>query len=357
MTGKGGGKGSVDPVAYLGLEDIFKSATSEKRMVISIVSRTDELREKKKPGANKDELEAVNPESSQEEQDKTREWLKRTVGWTCNKGKKPEQANQDCLSILSVEGDFALYGVYDGHGPSGHWVSEFACTKLPQIFLQQRKDGATPREAFVTAFKLTQELIEKTDNIDAEMSGTTCTMAFHDLKAQKLWLSHVGDSRSIIGNAAGGKGVALTVDHKPDLPEEKARIERADPPGRVIFDGFFNYRVFAMSGMYPGLNMSRALGDCVAHKQAGLSAEPDIREVDLADQEKPLGGSGDRVLILCTDGVWEFIDDDEALKQALEKGIGGLADEGYRRWLRDSDNEISDDITGIMVRLKGSSAT
>merc|ERR1719367_2007765 len=84
-------------------------------MVIAIVSRTDELREKKKPGANKDELEAVNPESSQEEQDKTREWLKRTVGWTCNKGKKPEQANQDCLSILSVEEDFALYGVYDGH--------------------------------------------------------------------------------------------------------------------------------------------------------------------------------------------------------------------------------------------------
>lgn len=355
--GKGGGKGSVDPIAQLGLEEIFSTAAKAKKMAIAVASKTDELREKKKPGANKDELEAVNPESSREEQDRTREWLKRTVDWTCNKGKKPEQANQDCLSILTVEGDFALYGVYDGHGPSGHWVSEFACTKLPQIFLQQMKDGATPREAFTVAFKTTQDLIEKTENIDAEMSGTTCTMAFHDFRQEKLVLAHVGDSRSIIGNAKGGKAVPLTIDHKPDLPEEKARIERADPPGRVIFDGFFNYRVFAMSGMYPGLNMSRALGDCVAHKQAGLTAEPDIKEVDLADQEKPLGGSGDRVLILCTDGVWEFIDDNEALKQALEKGIGGLADEGYQRWLKDSDNEISDDITGIMVRLKGSSVT
>merc|ERR1719422_1414134 len=60
-------------------------------MVIAIVSRTDELREKKKPSANKDELVALKPESSREEQEKTREWLQSAVEWTCNKGKKPEQ--------------------------------------------------------------------------------------------------------------------------------------------------------------------------------------------------------------------------------------------------------------------------
>lgn len=68
----------------------------------------------------------------------------------------------------------------------------------------------------------------------------------------------------------------MTEDHKPSLPAEKRRIEKNG--GRVIFDGFFNHRVFAKDRMYPGLNMSRALGDTVAHREAGLCAVPDIRE-------------------------------------------------------------------------------
>lgn len=53
--------------------------------------------------------------------------------------------------------------------------------------------------------------------------------------------------------------IDLTMDHKPDHPAERSRIEQAG--GRVVFDGFYNYRVYARSGKYPGLNMSRALGD------------------------------------------------------------------------------------------------
>lgn len=345
----------------LGLEEVLSAAAEEKKRAIAVVSRTDELKEKKRAFASKDELIAFAPQLSKEEQAATKQWLQGTVGWSCNKGKKPEQANQDCMSLLVVEDDFALYGVYDGHGPLGHFVSEYACTNLPHIFLSLCREGQTPDKAFNNAFISVQKLIEKESQekrIDAEMSGSTCTMAYHCMKSQRLWLSHVGDSRSIIGSAEGKEAMALTVDHKPDLPEEKKRIESANPPGRVIFDGFFNHRVFAKSGMYPGLNMSRALGDCVAHRMAGLTAVPDIKEIDLANST--VGGDGERLLILCTDGVWEFINDDEALSCAhgamgggtpLMSGIGALAKLGYDRWLADSDDEISDDITGIMVRL------
>lgn len=367
MKGKGGGKGSDDGAQQLGLEEIFKSAVSENKKVIAVVSKTDELKEKKRAFANKDEVVVFSPEAGKEEQANTKAWLSNTVAWTCNKGKKPEQANQDCLSILVVESDFALYGVYDGHGPLGHFVSEFACRTLPQLFLQQLKEGIDPNKAFMTSFLSVQKLIEEETaqkNMDAEMSGSTCTMAYHCMKSQKLWLAHVGDSRSICGSANGKICSPLTIDHKPDLEKEKHRIENADPPGRVIFDGFFNHRVFAKTGMYPGLNMSRALGDCVAHRMAGLTAEPDILEVDLTSSE--YGGTDDRVLILCTDGVWEFIENDEALAEALrnskgdraggpmnlQKGINALAKLGYDRWLHDSDNEISDDITGIMISLR-----
>jgi len=358
---KGKGKGDEDPVATLGLEEYFKAAAEGSKRVVAVASRTDELKEKKRAFATKDEIIGYGLGMSKEEQAQSKAWLQSSVGWTCNKGKKPEQANQDCFSILVVEGDFALYGVYDGHGPLGHFVSEYACKTLPQLFLQKIKDGEDPGKAFAVCFSEIQKLIEgksEAKEFDAEMSGTTCTMAYHCMKSQKLWLSHVGDSRSIMGSAAGDKVDALTIDHKPDLEKERKRIESADPPGRVIFDGFFNHRVFAKTGMYPGLNMSRALGDCVAHRMAGLTAEPDVLEIDLATTD--LGGTSDRMLILCTDGVWEFIEDGEAFSVALKatgadgnlgKGISALGKLGYDRWLQDSDNEISDDITGIMVRL------
>lgn len=361
---KGKGKGDEDNLTTLGLAVYFDAAVSENKRVVAVASKTDELKEKKRAFAIKDEIIAYVPATSKEEQALSKAWLQSSVGWTCNKGKKPEQANQDCLSIMVVEEDFALYGVYDGHGPMGHFVSEYACKTLPQIFLEKVKAGEDPGKAFELSFPEIQKLIEKKSEdkelkeFDAEMSGSTCTMAYHCMKSQKLWLAHVGDSRSVIGSAAGDVCSGLTIDHKPDLPKEKARIEGADPPGRVIWDGFFNHRVFAKTGMYPGLNMSRALGDCVAHRMAGLTAEPDVLEIDLASTD--LGGDGDRLLILCTDGVWEFIENEEAFKVALDstgkdgdlqKGISALGRLGYDRWLADSENEISDDITGIMVRL------
>merc|ERR1712176_556333 len=126
-------------------------------------------------------------------------------------------------------------------------------------------------------------------------------MAYHDLKGQKITIAHVGDSRGVIGmvkNTMAKKKLHkcedLTVDHKPDLKKERERIENSDPPGRVVFDGFYNYRVFAKAGMYPGLNMSRALGDVTAHKEAGLTAEPDINVIDL----KTFAADSDLVVML-----------------------------------------------------------
>ncbi len=36
-----------------------------------------------------------------------------------------ESPNQDSFSLLRVEGKFDVYGIYDGHGPKGHDVSNF----------------------------------------------------------------------------------------------------------------------------------------------------------------------------------------------------------------------------------------
>merc|ERR1712146_639571 len=103
-------------------------------------------------------------------------------------------------------------------------------------------------------------------------------------------------------------------------------------------------------GMYPGLNMSRAFGDIIAHKEAGLTEMPDIKEI-------PLHNLNGYQLLLCSDGVWEFIESKEAfdiLKQQTPDGRTGvnvLVKQSWDRWMKDSDNEIADDITAVLLQV------
>jgi len=97
--------------------------------------------------------------------------------------------------------------------------------------------------------------------------------------------------------------VELTKDHKPELKEEKRRIEKSG--GQVVYDGFANHRVYAKGGRYPGLNMSRSLGDLMGQYDAGISHEPTVTEYKLGQEHE--------LLLCCSDGVWEFIDNQEAV--------------------------------------------
>jgi serine/threonine protein phosphatase PrpC len=280
------------------------------------------------------------------------------LGHTCRKGLKPESPNQDSWSVMQVDGDFAIYGVYDGHGQRGHDVSNFVKDNLPKLILRdQRWKTADMLPMLSDCFKRTQSLVSAADRmkkLSAKMSGTTASVVIHNYKESKLFVAHVADSTVVLGSYKGGKwqGIALTRDHKPNLSDEKARIEKAG--GRVVFDGYANHRVYAKNGRYPGLNMSRCLGDLMGHQDAGCSCEPEVNEVPLKPE--------DRVLLVCSDGVWEFISPEEAVlmvgdmsnnpQQAADK----LAKEAWDRWIREEGGAVVDDITAILIYLKPNNA-
>jgi len=205
-------------------------------------------------------------------------------------------------------------------------------------------------------FKKTQSLIstmDRTKKLNAQMSGTTASVVVHDHNEKKIFVSHVADSTVVLGSWENAekktlKATALTRDHKPNLKDERARIEKAG--GRVIFDGYTNHRVYAKNGRYPGLNMSRCLGDLLGHADAGCSCEPEVSEKQLNDL--------DHVLLLCSDGVWEFMTPLEAVNfmvgvnpgnamQAAEK----LAKEAWDRWIQEEGGAVVDDITVVLVLL------
>jgi len=290
------------------------------------------------------------------------------IGVACKKGLKPESPNQDSFSLVYNSDEFLLTGVYDGHGAHGHHVSHFVKDILPKLLLNDPNRIKNPKAAFLDSFQRCQRLIEHSDkqgSLQAMMSGTTVTLVYIPLDARnkgKVWVAHCGDSRvAMISHIPGTnssnpnslltlyprqvQGRNCTEDHKPSIPAEKRRIEEAG--GRVIFDGFYNHRVFARGQMYPGLNMSRALGDIVGHREAGLSGVPEVTELTIT--------SSDVAMLLCTDGVWEFVSAEDAAKECAGKGVQraveDLARQSWDHWMADSENEISDDITAVIVEF------
>jgi len=276
-------------------------------------------------------------------------------GYTCRKGLKPESPNQDSWFILKVEGGFTMYAVFDGHGQKGHDVSNYVKENLPKMIVKDSRFRTDEMTQMLTdVFKKTQSLVSTADRmkkLSAQMSGTTATVVVHDENLKTLTVAHVADSSAVLGRYTSEKkleAIALTRDHKPNLKDEKARIERSG--GRVVFDGYANHRIYAKNARYPGLNMSRCIGDLLGHQDCGIIAEPEVSKRDISDQ--------DAVLLVCSDGVWEFINGLEAVtivmnyppKQAMA-AAEKLAKEAWDRWITEEGGAVVDDITVVLVFL------
>lgn len=281
------------------------------------------------------------------------------MGFTCRKGLKPESPNQDSWMVMKVDGDFAIYGVFDGHGQKGHDVSNFVKENLPKLIIKdQRFKTPDMPQMLKDSFKKMQSLIVTADRmkkVSAQLSGTTATIAVHDFEKKKITVAHVADSTCCLSSFKDDSkktflGKPLTRDHKPELPDEKQRIESNG--GRVVFDGYANHRIYAKNGRYPGLNMSRCLGDLLGHADAGVSCEPEIGEFSVGDN--------DHILFLCSDGVWEFITPQEAADicspyvdhTKAMTAADKLAKEAWDRWIREEGGAVVDDITAVLIYLQ-----
>ena len=77
--------------------------------------------------------------------------------------------------------------------------------------------------------------------------------------------------------------------------------------------------------------MSRSLGDCLAHS-VGVSCEAEVDEITLT--------SDDKIIIIASDGVWEFLSNEEVAnivapyfaKGAPESAANALVKAAFNRW-------------------------
>ncbi|CAG9316990.1 unnamed protein product [Blepharisma stoltei] len=270
------------------------------------------------------------------------------IAVACKKGLKPNYPNQDDFAII-IDEDFYYFGVFDGHGQDGHEVSSYVKHKLPtQIMEHELFEIDLLRTITESYLKINQNLEKigtaKNGEFDTLISGTTATSII--IRKNRLYIGHVGDSRAILGikGENGYEALRLTIDHKPMLPEEKKRIEAKKGQVRRL-DNDIPYRVFVKDQNYPGLSTSRALGDVIA-QQVGVIPNPQTAEMEI--------NVNTEYLILCSDGVWEFLSDQEALDivasygRNVEMAVEALATLSYEKWI-ENEKDISDDITVIVA--------
>jgi len=136
----------------------------------------------------------------------------------------------------------------------------------------------------------------------ADCSGTTACTVLLELCTGRLWVANVGDSRAIL--CRGGRALALSIDHKADLPCESERIRKA---GGMNANVVFVHAMlcFVINRRVMGeLAVSRAIGDrdFKENKVELIIAEPDTTEECILDS--------DTFLLLASDGLYDVMTND-----------------------------------------------
>lgn len=134
-----------------------------------------------------------------------------------------------------------------------------------------------------------------------------------------MYVINIGDSRAVIGRG-DRTAAALSTDHKPERPDEKARIERAG--GHVLKYGPV-YRVTTAAALaweqakikkgpapiQPAI--ARTFGDhSLKAPVAILISTPEIQRVTIQDD--------DIVVLLGCDGIWDVLSNQQAVDTALK---------------------------------------
>jgi len=201
----------------------------------------------------------------------------------------------------------ALFMTLDGHGQEGDRVAEFAMRQIVISLEKHPQLNTDPVSALKEAFVTTNTALMLTP-IKYMTSGTTVVAVY--VTGNTFYIANVGDSRAVMAQSTEGsekyKAKMLSRDHKPDCPDEMKRItdwggfvQPSPEPGitaRVWLDAEFTLI---------GLAMARSIGDH-AVKNVGVIPEPDVYSHELVPEDK--------FLILASDGVWEFMENLEAVE-------------------------------------------
>ncbi|OMP11453.1 phosphatase 2C (PP2C)-like protein [Corchorus olitorius] len=286
--------------------------------------------------------------------------------------------NQDCAIVweeFGCQADMLFCGIFDGHGPWGHFVAKKVRESMPPSLLcnwqetlaQSSLDPDIDLESdkkhqrfhiwkhsyLKTCAAVDQEL-EHYRKIDSFYSGTTALTIVR--QGDLIYVANIGDSRAVLATTSDDGNliaVQLTVDFKPNLPQEAERIIQCK--GRVfcMHDEPGVHRIWLPNEETPGLAMSRAFGDyCI--KDYGLISVPEVTQRHIT--------SKDQFVVLATDGVWDVVSNQEAIQIVSStpdkaKAAKRLVECAVHAWKKKRKGIAMDDISAICLFFHSSSSS
>jgi len=282
-----------------------------------------------------------------------------------------EKINQDrfiYLEKLFNLPDTYCFGILDGHGPNGHFVSEFVKNELIQ-FLTDDSNFKTKNIKEINHENLYSRLIHNNYSIlqklykninnklndqkfDVHFSGTTCVLVF--IIKENIICSNIGDSRAILIKEEKGKYYYenLSYDHKPNKEEERKRIEKSGGEIHPCLDTEDDdvLRVWIKGdNNIPGIAVSRTIGDSVS-KDIGVTYVADIIEKKIDNKYC--------YIIVGSDGIWDFIENQRIVnlsknfyeKNETKQMCDMIVKEAVNAWRLETIDR--DDITCITFIIK-----
>lgn len=258
--------------------------------------------------------------------------------------------NQDVSDITILEDRIIAY-VADGHGLKGEVHASISGNLFLEFASVAKQDNSSP-ELFEGIFKAIDLTLYKTlqSGEPLKSGGTTLTslIAFldKDQSISKVQIGYVGDSMAVISTKdpeEAAPDIFFTKDH--DFAKNIGEVQRYDAQGfspvalqkNLQMVRYFEVN-FLRQGktmeqfleLYPfymrdiaqsqitgklhcsksGPNMSRSLGDFLAKDDVkALIPTPDVYDIEL---------KGETVVILASDGLWEIVSAEEAVKLCWE---------------------------------------
>lgn len=295
--------------------------------------------------------------------------------------------NQDAMIVwenFSSTNEAVFCGVFDGHGPYGHMVAKKVRDALPVLLSTHWTTGSDVengnvngssheeeednwceesevdekervpekhlplKKSILKAFGLMDMELKTHPSIDCFCSGTTAVALIK--QAQDLIIGNLGDSRAVLATRDDNNAlvaVQLTVDLKPNLPREAARIQKFKGRVFALQDEPEVARVWLPNSDSPGLAMARAFGDfCL--KDFGLISTPDIYYHHITEKDK--------FVLLASDGVWDVLSNKEAIDivaaaPSRSTAARALVDCATRAWRLKYPTSKNDDCAVVCLFL------
>jgi len=221
---------------------------------------------------------------------------------------------------LLVNEDY--FAVYDGHG--GDETSKYLANNLHKQIARDLVTFENPVDAIHHAFITINDIIINKKKIS---SGSTAGIAF--VKNDMIYFANCGDTRAVL--CRGNVAERVSVDHKPDLEEEKLRIEALD--GFVV-------SILGVARVNAKLAVSRAFGDLELHPL--VTSTPYIKTVQLTEEMN--------FFILACDGLWDMISDEESVE--IVKNCNSPHEAAEQLTIASLNRYSTDNITVVVVFLK-----